>query len=62
MPDGRPCPAILTADEVVELLRFTGRGQLDYYRERRLIRGSRIGRHVRYTIDEVKRFVKEQED
>lgn len=62
MPDGRPCPAILTADEVVQLLRLRNRNALNYYRERRMIRGTRLGRHVRFSIEEVRRFVREQED
>lgn len=62
MPDGRPCPAVLTADEVVSLLRMRNHNALNYYRERRMILGTRIGRHVRFTIDEVRRFLKEQED
>lgn len=62
MPDGRPCPAVLTADEVVELLRLPSHNALNYYRSQKMIRGTRLGRYVRFSIEEVRRFVREQED
>ena len=62
MPDGRPCPAVLTADEVVVLLRLPNQNALNYYRSRKMIRGTRLGRFVRFSIEEVRRFVREQED
>lgn len=62
MPDGRPCPAVLTADEVVVLLRLPNQNALNYYRGRKMIRGTRLGRYVRFSIDEVRRFIREQED
>lgn len=62
MPDGRPCPAVLTAEEVVSLLRLKNENALNYYRERKMIRGTRLGRYIRFSIEEVRRFVREQED
>ena len=60
LPDGRPAPAVLTADETIELLRLdanTGARTLKYYRDEGLLVGIRIGRRVRYPLDEVMRFL-----
>jgi len=60
LPDGRPAPAILTADETIELLRLDGNHPeraLKYYRDEGMLCGVRIGRKVRYPLDEVMRFL-----
>lgn len=60
MPDGRPAPAVLTADEAIELLRLDGAGglrTLKYYRDEGQLVGIRIGRKVRYPLSEVMRFL-----
>ena len=65
LPDGRPAPAVLTADETIELLRLdaqTGLRTLKYYRDEGLLTGVRIGRKVRYPLSEVLRFLSEKTD
>jgi len=60
LPDGRPAPAVLTADETIELLRLDGcnpERTLKYYRDEGELCGVRIGRKVRYPLDEVMRFL-----
>lgn len=60
MPDGRPAPAVLTADETASLLRLDGKNPLrtlKYFRDEKLLCGIRIGRRVRYTLTEVMRFL-----
>lgn len=62
MPDGRPAPAVMTSSEVIEFLRLDGNGErcLKYYRDEGKIVGIRIGRKVRYPLDEVLRFLAEK--
>ena len=60
LPDGRPAPAVLTADELVSLLRLDNANPLrtlKFYRDEGLLVGIRIGRKVRYPLDEVMRFL-----
>ena len=60
LPDGRPAPAVLTADETVSLLRLDNANPLrtlKHYRDEQLLVGVRIGRKVRYPLDEVMRFL-----
>lgn len=60
LPDGRPAPAVLTAAEVVSLLRLDGKHPertLKYYRDEGLLCGVRIGRKVRYPLSEIMRFL-----
>ncbi len=60
LPDGRPAPAVLTAAETIELLRLDGNSPertLKYYRDEGLLIGVRIGRRVRYPLNEVMRFL-----
>jgi hypothetical protein len=58
LPDGRPLPDICTSHEVIQYLRLdvsanasqTGRpNSLEYMRERGILVGMKIGRHIRYT-------------
>jgi hypothetical protein len=62
MPDGRPAPAVLTSAEVIEFLRLNGNGErtLKFYRDEGKIVGIRIGRKVRYPLDEVLKFLAEK--
>lgn len=60
MPDGRPAPAVLTAEEAIELLRLDGPNPartLKYYRDNNELVGFRIGRKVRYPLNEVMLFL-----
>jgi len=60
LPDGRPAPAVLTADETVSLLRLDNANPLrtlKFYRDEGLLVGVRIGKKVRYPLTEVKRFL-----
>ncbi len=60
LPDGRPAPFILTGEEAVALLRLedeSGLRTLKYYRDEGLLTGIRLGRRMRYSLDEVCRFV-----
>jgi len=60
LPNGHPAPAVLTADETIELLRLDGNSPertLKYYRDEGLLIGIRIGRKVRYPLAEVMRFL-----
>jgi len=53
---------VLTGEEVAELLRLDGNGQraLKYWRDQGALVGIRIGRKVRYPLDEVLRFLAEK--
>lgn len=60
LPSGKPAPAVLTASETIELLRLesdSGERTLKYYRDEGLLVGIRIGRNVRYPLDEIMRFL-----
>lgn len=60
LPDGRPAPAILTAEETADLLRLEGEHPertLKFYRDEGQLTGVRLGRKVRYPLGEVLRFV-----
>ena len=61
LPDGRPCPAVMTAEEVGDFLRLAGNGKaertLKYWRDQGLLRGVRLGRKVRYRLSDVEAFL-----
>jgi len=60
LPDGRPAPAVLTADETVSLLRLDNANPLrtlKFYRDEGLLVGVRIGKKVRYPLTEVMAFL-----
>jgi hypothetical protein len=59
MPDGRPAPAVMTADEVAAFLRLDGNAirTLKYWRDQGVLRGVRMGRKIRYPLGEVMRFI-----
>jgi hypothetical protein len=62
MPSGQPCPAVMTSAEVIEFLRLGSSGErtLKFYRDEGKIVGVRIGRKVRYPLDEVLKFLAEK--
>jgi hypothetical protein len=59
MPDGRPCPAVLTSEEAAAFLRLDGTGQraLKFWRDQGELVGIRVGRKIRYPLSEVMRFL-----
>jgi hypothetical protein len=59
LPDGRPAPAVLTGDEVALFLRLDGVGQrtLKFWRDQGKLIGVRLGRRVRYRLEDVLTFL-----
>lgn len=60
----RPAPPILTAEEVCLLCRFEGSKQmrtLTYYREKGLLPGIKLGRAVRFRLEDVLKFLAAKE-
>ena len=60
LPDGRPCPAVMTADEVGQFLRLDGEHPgrcLKYWRDTGLLRGVRLGKTLRYRLVDVLDFL-----
>jgi len=60
LPDGRPCPAVLTADELISLLRLDGEHPgrcLKFWRDMGLLRGVRLGKTLRYRLADVLDFL-----
>jgi hypothetical protein len=66
MPDGSPVPEVMTKEEVIKFLRLDADGvatpimTLKYYREKNLLRGTQIGKNLRYTKQEVLYFLMRQ--
>lgn len=62
LPSGQPAPAVMTGAEVAEFLRLDGKAErtLKYWRDEGELVGVRIGRKVRYPLDEVLRFLGEK--
>jgi len=64
MPDGRPAPHVLTADEAAEFLRLDGGNPaetLRYYRETAGLRAVQLGRRVRFRLTDLLRFLDDQQ-
>lgn len=61
LPDGRPAPAVLTAEETALFLRLDGNGKtlraLKYWRDTGQLRGVRLGKRVRYRLCDVEAFL-----
>ena len=60
LPDGRPAPGLLTADETVSLLRLDNANPLrtlKFYRDEGLLVGIRVGKKVRYPLTEIMQFM-----
>ena len=63
MPNGSPCPAVMTDTELISFLRLdasTGFRTLKYYRDEGQLVGIRLGKSVRYELREVLRFLNEK--
>lgn len=59
----RPCPEVMTIDDVVEFLRLdTGpkhpHRTIGYYRRRGLLKGIKLGNEIRFPLGEVLAFVR----
>ena len=67
-PNGKPVPPVLTPEELVHLLRLdvdgpkSPEGTLEYYREKKKLRGIKIGQHMRYYLPDVIKFLEHQAD
>ena len=67
-PDGKRVPLVLTSEELVHFLRLDVNGPrspentLEYYREKKLLRGVKIGQHMRYYLPDVIEFLNLQSD
>lgn len=63
LPDGTPCPAVMTEEEAIKYLRLDINGPrkpsntLKYYRDKGLLRAVRIGRNLRYPRTELDAMV-----
>lgn len=66
LPDGNggftPCPELLTGDEAIRFLRLDaqkadGKQTLRYYREKQLLKATKIGKNLLYSRRELERFV-----
>lgn len=63
MPDGQPVPEVLTEEEVIKLLRLDDDGTkksvhtLKYYRDKNLLKGTQIGKKIRYVKQEILNFL-----
>ncbi len=66
MPSGKPVPEVLTEDELITLLRLDQDGPakarltIRYYRKKGHLRGVRLGKTIRYSRNEVLKFIEEQ--
>lgn len=62
-PEPQPCPEVLTEQEAVAYLRLNlvntqdPAGALRYYRQRGLLKGTQIGKSVRYRRVELEKFL-----
>lgn len=67
-PNGNRVPLILTSEEVIHFLRLDTEGPkspektLEYYREKKLLRGIKLGQHMRYYLPDVIDFIALQSD
>ena len=63
--DGSPVPDLLTEQEAITFLRLDIDGPADpsrtlkHYRDKKLLHGTRIGKHLRYSKRELLRFIDE---
>lgn len=67
-PDGKSVPPVLTTEELICLLRLDVDGPknpkdtLEYYREKKLLRGIKVGQNMRYYLPDVLEFLSNQSD
>lgn len=60
LSSGRPCPFVLTGDEVIEFLGLDGNNPkrtLKFYRDEGLLIGFRLGHSLRYRLIDVLEFL-----
>jgi hypothetical protein len=62
MPDGRPAPSVLTEAEAIKYLRLDSQKAdpartLQYYRDKKLLKATKIGKNLLYSRKELDRFV-----
>ena len=65
LPDGRPAPVVLTAEETAELLRLDNGDPLrtlKFFRDEGLLKGFRLGRKVRYRLIDVLTFLEQKSE
>ena len=68
MPDGRPAPELMTEEEAIQFLRLDIDGPanpnqtLQYYRSRGVLKATRIGKHLRYSKQELLKFIEVMTD
>jgi len=64
--DGTPVPDVMTEEEAIKFLRLDDGGTkhpattLEYYRSEDLLRGTRVGKRLRYLKSELLRFLEIQ--
>lgn len=65
-PDGSPVPDLLTEEEAIRFLRLDDGGTkhpettLEYYRSEGLLKGTRVGKRLRYLKSELFSFLDQQ--
>lgn len=66
LPDGNgsytPCPEVLTEDEAIRYLRLDNQNAdpaktLQYYRDKKILKATKIGKNLLYSRKELDRFV-----
>ena len=66
LPDGAggftPCPEVLTQDEAIQYLRLDKQKAdaaktLQYYRDKKLLKATKIGKNLLYSRKELERFI-----
>jgi len=66
MPTGEPVPLVLDDEDLIKLLRLENQNEknakwtLKYYRDKGLLKGTRLGKKIRYTRDEIVKFLERQ--
>ena len=64
MPDGTPAPEVMTAQETYRFLRLDEANlknpatTLQYYRDKGILRGTKIGKTIRYTKEDLLDFLR----
>ena len=65
-PSGKPVPLVITEEELISLLRLDVDGPknpkstLEYYRDKGLLKGIRVGKHMRYYLPDIIKFLEDQ--
>jgi excisionase family DNA binding protein len=60
MPDGTPCPSVMTKDEAAEFLRLAPEA-IDRLRKNGRLGGCRVGKHIRFRPEHLIEFLARQE-